>query len=187
MARLPRRPLSRAAYSDYTTRMTSPGDDPLEPARRRGKRYIIIAFVAFSAAFILSSIAQLVSGVFGAGSDVLPQTRTGSLASGRCARELRALTSAVERAIVSAVPASGEAKARAAYRAALAPEWNDEADVEQRCSGDPHGTDAYAAVLRLRRAGEDFARRQVVELAPLRQDVAAHLGPWVGPEEVGGD
>lgn len=179
--------MTRAPEGDSTTPRgasggTSPapppaaGPDPLLAARKRGRRYISIAFVSFAAAFMLLSVAQLVMGVFGEGLEIFRQPAPAPIAAGPCADGLRSLQTAVERALGSAAHADTDDRAAADYRTALAPEWDRHEEVERSCN-DPQRRDAYAAVLRFRQAGEHLARRQVVELAPLRQDIRAYLPP----------
>jgi hypothetical protein len=150
--------------------------DPLEKARKRGSRYLTAAFVTFATAFMLLSVGQLVMGVFGVGFETFRLPGPAPLGAGACAGELRGLDAAIGRALGAASRVGTDDKALTAYRSALSPEWDEETDVARTCDGEPHGREAYAAVLRLRRGGEDLARRQVVELAPLRQNVSAYLG-----------
>jgi hypothetical protein len=149
--------------------------DPLETARKRGSRYLTIAFATFATAFMLLSVGQLVMGVFGVGFDAFRLPGPAPLAAGACAGELRGLEAAIGRALGAASRAGTDEKAVTTYRSALSPEWDEETAVATTCDAEPHGREAYAAVLRLRRGGEDLARRQVVELAPLRQNVSAYL------------
>jgi hypothetical protein len=142
--------------------------------RRLTKRYVSLLFVSFAGVFVALSAYQLAVAVYGVGIQALPVQ---SMATLGCATELRGLVAAVDRAILSAARATDDAGATAAYRAALSPEWDAEPNVVAHCSSDGRGADAFAAVARFRRAGESFVRHQVIELAPLRQDVAAYLLP----------
>jgi hypothetical protein len=148
----------------------------VERGRRLGRKYVTVLVGIFAGAVTLVSTQQLVAGVFGLGASPIDGTHPG-VAAGGCAEELRAMSSAVERAIAASSEAPDEARASEQYRAALSPEWNDSPTVESRCAGQAHGSDALATVVRLRMAGEQLARRHSSELAPLRRDVAAFLPP----------
>jgi hypothetical protein len=159
----------------------SPGSQPdvssdgLEAARKRGSRYLTAAFATFATVFMLLSVAQLVMGVFGVRVGSSGLVGPAPLPAGACATGLRGLDGAIGRALGAASRVGTDHEAVAAFRSALSPEWDREPDVARACEAEPHGSEAYAAVLRLRRGGEDLARRQVVELAPLRQNVSAYL------------
>ena len=165
----------------------SPDADELARARFRGKRYTMAAFVTFAAVFVGWSAVQVIRGVFGLGVPALAArgARGGQLEGadrpvplqGDCARGLARLSGAVDRGVARASPARDEAEAATAFRLALSPEWDGAADVEGLCSAQPQGRDAYAALMRFRRAGEGYARMQGVELAPLRREVAEYLPP----------
>ena len=157
------------------TPRSQPAAAQLEAARKRGSRYLTAAFATFATAFMLLSVGQLVMGVFGIGLDAARIPGPAPLSQGACAEQLRGLRGAVERALGAAARAGSEEQASTTYQRDLAPEWDLEAEVVKQCDGEPHGRDAYGAVLRLRRAGEDLARRQVIELSPLRQNVSAYL------------
>lgn len=153
--------------------------DPLALAlaRKRGSRYLTGAFATFATAFMLISVAHIVMGVFGIGFDAFRMPGPSPLGGGACADALRGLEASVERALGAAARAPTEAEATKVYAASLSPEWDDETGVVARCDRERGGPEAYGAVLRLRRAGEDVARRQVIELGPLRQTVSAYLAP----------
>jgi hypothetical protein len=156
--------------------------DALAAARKRGSRYLTIAFSLFASAFMLLSVGQLVMGVFGVGFDAFRLPGPAPLAGGACASELRGLNDAVGRALSAASRAGTDEQAvTMAYRSALSPEWDEEPAVVRACDAEPNGREAYGAVLRLRHAGEGLVRRQVVELAPLRQNIAAYLPSFSSP------
>lgn len=166
-------------------RMTTPNrdDDAAKRAsadaraRFAGKRAALAVYGTFSAVFVALCTWQLFAGVFGIGARPLvgaPDT-SAVLAGHGCADDIRALRAALDRALASAVGAADPVAAQASYRAALAPEWNDEAAAASRCGREPHGTEAFAALLRLRRGQETTLRRQVAEMAPLRRDLGAYL------------
>src|SRR5262249_28085104 len=90
-----------------------------------------------------------------------------------CAPELRALAAAVDRARARASLASagGEDAAIAEFRAALLPEWGERDPIAQSCEGSPQLSAALDPIERLRYAEERAVRREVTDLAPLRQEV----------------
>jgi|SRR5580658_2028889 hypothetical protein len=145
----------------------------IERGRRLGRRYVTAAFGVLAGVFMVSTTQQLLFAVFGV--DAGPVARTGP--RGNCGNHLRAMTSAIDRAISVSARAEDEARATLQYRATLAPEWNDMAAIESFCAEEERGVDALAAVVRLRVAGEQLARRHARELAPLRRDVASYLPP----------
>jgi hypothetical protein len=151
-------------------------DDPhIVAARKRGSRYLTIVFGAFAIAFIVISVAELIGAVFGVGLPIAGVTAPSNLPAGSCVERLKELQAAVDRAVASASRATSDDEAAAAYRRALSPEWDEARAGSDPCAADAPSQDALAAVVRLRRAGEEVARRQAVELGPLRQDVAAYL------------
>ena len=145
----------------------------VERGRRLGRRYVTAAFGVLAGVFMFSTTQQLLFAVFGV--DAGPVARTG--VKGTCGEHLRAMTSAIDKAISVSARAEDEARAALQYRATLAPEWNDMPAVESLCAEDGRGVDALAAVVRLRVAGEQLARRHARELTPLRRDVALYLPP----------
>jgi hypothetical protein len=155
--------------------------DPLLGAKRRGSRYLTVAFSTVAAGFIVLSLGQLTMAVFGVGPEFFRAPPPTPLAASPCTEELQGLAASVERAVGAASRAPSEGDATATYRRALSPAWDDEAGAARRCNSVPHGAEALAAVLRLRQAGEEAARRQVIELGPVRHEVSAYLG---GPESV---
>jgi hypothetical protein len=147
--------------------------DPRAAARLRGKRFALGVYGTFASAFVALCTWQLVSGVFNVGA--APLTVHGSLPSDACSQDLRALRAALDRALAASVTASDDATALATYRRALSPEWDGEKTAADRCAKEPLGTEAYAALLRLRLAQEAQLRRQIVEMGPIRRDLAAYL------------
>jgi hypothetical protein len=153
-----------------------PDADPsLERTRRLAKRYVSAIFVTLAGVFVFLSAQQIITGVYGVG--IQPLAPALSIGTASCATELRGLEIAVDRAMIAAARATDEADATAAYRAALAPEWDADQGILARCAVDARGADAFAAVTRFRRAGESSVRHQALELAPLRHDIAAYLLP----------
>jgi hypothetical protein len=163
-------------------------ETPTERGRRLGRRYMVFGFGLFACLFMLSTTAQLVYGVFGIGARPL-STSADDGTQPTCAEELRGMQTAVDRAIAASAHARGDKEASRQYLEALLPEWsNGESSgdvsqgpptrVEARCAKEiPGGTDALTAVVRLRMAGEQLARRHAAELLPLRSDVALYLPP----------
>jgi hypothetical protein len=151
--------------------------DTLERGRKLGRKYTLGVFATLATLFILSTTLQIVFAVFGVGAAPMAAEGEAAAVSGGCEAELRTMTAAIERAILASASAPGETRAADAYRAALAPEWNDEEGVAARCAATPRGTDAFATVLRFRAVGGELARRHARELGPLRADLSVYLPP----------
>jgi len=149
--------------------------DPSAAARLRGKRFALAIYGAFASVFVAMCTWEIVAGVFGIGAAALPTPGPGALAPEGCAADIRVLRAALDRALAASVTATDDATALATYRRALSPEWDGEKSTEGRCASEPRGTDAFAALLRLRLAQEASLRRQIVEMAPIRRDLAAYL------------
>lgn len=169
--------------------MKKDGVDPDDKrARLRGKRVVLSVLVVAACLFVGLSAAQIIQAVFGAGIQPLAPSGERGVHQQACVEGIRTLTEALDRAAARAVGVRAAATewaekqaivddslAIAAFNTGLSPEWDSENAVQERCGHDPQGTDAFAALLRLRLAEEQFVRRQVVEIAPLRRDVAAYL------------
>jgi hypothetical protein len=152
--------------------MPSP-DESQETRPRRSSpasRVVYGAFGLFVLAFILVSGAQIAAPLLRSADaparEPVPEP---------CASELRGLVAAADRAVVRASRATGGGDARATFRAALAPEWDDEPAIAARCARSPAGADAHAAVVRLARALEAHAVRSDEATTALRRDVEARL------------
>jgi hypothetical protein len=152
-------------------------------ARRGGKRVAhgIVLFIAM--AFIGASAAQIIPAVFGLQSRAIAPATPGS-PERACSDGVRSLALALDRAGKRAWSLLGRDEADAdsspkatlrAFRHGLFPEWDTEPSVEQACSKSHEGLEAWAALLRLRRAAEQIVVRDVTEILPLRHDFAAHL------------
>ena len=153
-------------------------DDGRDKSRRRlASRIVYASFLVLVVAFILSSALQIVSAVFGWGSERMATTAAATPTTRACGDGVARLSSALERAFAAAMREDDDATALRVFEEARRPEWTDAtaADVERSCAAAPHGTDAFAALMRLNLTEEAFVRRQVVEVAPLRRDVAAYL------------
>ena len=124
--------------------------------------------------FIGSSAWQIVRALFAENRDsvlVSPEQRA-------CALGLRELATALDRAANLVVASSNEVgtnEAAAAFRRGLSPEWNTADSVQRTCAASPEGTDAWAALERLRTAEEQLARQNRTDLGPIRRDLTAHL------------
>ena len=145
----------------------SPATDSNARVRLRGKRAALAIYGTFASVFVALSTWQLVAGVFGG--------VTMPLAAGSCSDDLRALRSALDRGLATAVAAPDAATALDRYRRAISPEWGIEKSVADRCAAEPRGTDAYVLLLRLRLAQEASLRGEVAAMAPLRRDLGAYL------------
>jgi hypothetical protein len=124
-------------------------------ARRRGRRYGAQAVIVIAVIFIGSSAAQVVPAVFGFGVRPLPSAPPGSSAR-TCAEGVRALAQ-------DTVQDTGDSPP------------NRESPVYRACAASPEGLDAWAALLRLRRAAAELPHGNPPELGPLRRDLSAHL------------
>ena len=121
-------------------------------------------FVTFAAAFILSSVWQISSQLFGFASAARPEApHLGAACSAAIAEDLSAIDVAL-----------GEATTEA-YQKAKEKTWKDEEKLQQGCSGDPAGPLAIAALLRFERAAEAHVRRRATELGPVRREVESFI------------
>jgi hypothetical protein len=150
--------------------------DPGEVGARRGTRVAIAALVVLAVAFALSSAWQLARGVFFDGEKGSEVARALD-GKGECARALRRLGAGVEHALVVSATAATEETAVAAFEGALRPALEGTPSAADVCEKEPGGTDAYAALERLRRAAEGVARHRAGDMAGARRDVAGLLGP----------
>ena len=152
-------------------------DKPASDAKRRGKRIIAGVFVALTSVFIGLSALQIIPQVFGVGVPPIARASASGPPSPACAAGVSSLAAALDRGLAAstAVTTADEEAAVAAFHTGLSPEWDAEADVARRCGDTARGQDAFAALLRLRLADEHFVRKNVVEIAPLRRNVAAYL------------
>ncbi len=132
-------------------------------------------YVAFAAAFVLLCVKELVVGVFGMREGTVASAPAGS--PGRaCADGIGDLLRALDRGVLAASAARDEKDAVTRLDAALAPEWDREAALATTCGADANGAEAWAALLRLRRAEEGAAGRRAVLVGPMRADVARLAG-----------
>jgi hypothetical protein len=155
---------------------TEPKADPTDTAAKLGARVAVAAFVLFSSLFVVSSTWQLTRAAVFQYDPVSSLREPPVDARSPCGADLRALTSAVERAISASRLAPDAETASIVYQAGLAPEWDRETAVRETCTPEPHGLEAFAAVSRLQRAGEAFARHRASDLARAHEDVAVALG-----------
>jgi hypothetical protein len=149
-------------------------------ARLRGKRVALGVVIAVAVAFIGASSLQIIPSVFGLGGQGSPAP--GGSPARECARRVRPLALAIDRASASAWSAhaigaettANDSQALQAFRQALMPEWNDEASVRQACF-ESGSAEAWAALLRLRSTEEQMLIRDSSELLPVRRQFVAHL------------
>lgn len=147
-------------------------DDALEHARRRGRRYGTLVVLVVAVAFVLSSTYQIAVAVFS-----LPGSAPGAAPSRACADGVRSLAAALDRASAKASLEHDSAGIDAAFARELDPEWSGAAATERTCGADPAGAEAYAALLRLRRAHETLLHRRQDEVRPLRDGLELRLSP----------
>ncbi len=159
----------------------APEDDA--PGGREGRRVAHIIVIVVAVAFIGASALQIIPAVFGVGVRPLAATSADSSET-KCGAGVRALALAVDRAAGMAwAPGEREGESldlavertRLAFKLGLTPEWDAQADVERVCATSTEGLDAWASLLRLRRAHEQMVLHGLVELVPLERDVTAHL------------
>jgi hypothetical protein len=151
-------------------------------ARLEGKRIAHGIVLVVAVTFVAASAAQIIPAVFGMQSRTFPPTPPGS-PERVCSDGVRTLALALDRGEKQAWSLLGGNAAADSdaydslqtFRRALFPEWDAEPSVEQACSKSHEGVEAWAALLRLRRAAEQIVLRDVTELLPLRHDFAAHL------------
>jgi hypothetical protein len=144
--------------------------DETRPGSRRGRSIVSALFVGVVSVFIVVTTAQVGAGVFGKSA-----SRAGVAPPAACVAGISRLTPALDRALGAASPIGDDSASLATFAAATLPEWNDSQDIESTCSATPEGQEAFAAVLRLRRAEEALLHKDVAELSPMRRDVEAYL------------
>jgi len=165
--------------------MPAPVDDKAR-ARLQGRRASHGIVIAIAVLFVGASAFQIIPAVFGWGATPLPAAPPGS-PERTCADGIRALARALDRASASNTRAQGRAEDRGAsvdrdavlgaFEASLAPEWTDTGTLERACAQSEPGSDAWAALLRLRRGHEELVLRDREDLSALRHDVVVRLPP----------
>ncbi len=135
-------------------------------------------FTAFAAAFILLSVKELVVGVWGLRAEPIPENNPADRA---CVEAVRELERALERGVAATAGARNKTEALEKMRAALAPEWDGEPAAAAACAKAPHGAEAWAELLRLRRTEEGVAAKRAVVIAPLRRELARFVVPFADP------
>jgi hypothetical protein len=127
-------------------------------------------YVAFAAAFVLSSAGSVIWGLFGA--EAAPTTAPAGRA---CGAAIARLAQALDRGVAATSAARTDVDALARMRAALVPEWDAEADGAATCAEDPHGADAWAALLRLKRAEEGAVASRAAHTGSAHRELEAYL------------
>ena len=145
--------------------------DAAERAGKQWRRGVVTALGVISVAFVISTSWQLLVSVF----DVGTVRVAGDVAGDDCAHRIRALEAALDRGVTTAGRAKDEAAAQRAFESELLPEWADEKAAQTACDADPHGAEAYSALLRLKQALAGQARHQAVATAELRTSLHARL------------
>ena len=143
--------------------------NPAVARRKTVSRAVYATFGLLVTAFIVHSTVQVVRTIFYA--DAAPVRPLAE----PCASRLRQLMSAIDRASAAETAASDERGARDAFRAALAPEWNDLESVRSSCAG-PDEEDALAATERLERAYEAHAGDRAARTSEMRRDALRRIG-----------
>jgi hypothetical protein len=134
-------------------------------AARRGKRAALAIFVAFAAAFILSSTWQIWNQVFGVGV-------SGGAASNACAIAAQSFEEQIDRALTSAARMHSPDSARDEFKSALQ-NGVGLVTVEKRCTAGPADRDTYVAAVRLQETAETAAAQQAADLARVRRALEA--------------
>ena len=132
----------------------------------RWKRISLVFVSVVAVAFIAISVLQIIPDVFGAWVHPIVASTPGSPPR-ICADGVLTLARALDRA--------KDAAGGPGFDRALQPEWNAASGIEQACARSSEGLDAWAALLRLRRAEEQLAGSPGDPLAPLQREVASHL------------
>lgn len=154
----------------------APKKQPGSRAATRIRRAVFGLYVAFAAGFVVLCVEEIVVGVFGLRPGSIAGAPAGS--PGRaCGDGIRDLLGALDRGVLAASAGHDEKDAVALLNAALAPEWSREGALAQTCAADANSAEAWAALLRLRRAEEGAAGRRAVLVGPMRADVARLAGP----------
>lgn len=139
--------------------------DPLEPARRTGRRVALVLFGAAVIGITLSWTVQIIRQVW------FPPLTEETLA---CRPGVLALITSLRRARLAAdAESGGDRVAVTRFRAALRPEWDRRADLTRSCTGDPAALRALREIDRLRYAEEHATRYEAVDLTRRRRDIAA--------------
>jgi hypothetical protein len=139
------------------------------PKRSRIRTAVFAVYFTFAAAFVILSTTSIMQGVFGSALEghTLPLPTD-------CTLGIRALTRRLELARVRFGSGESEDSAVASFQKDAFDDWS---RTEVACKASERGLEAFAAVVRLRKASERAVRRQAAELGPLRRDVDAYLGP----------
>ena len=135
--------------------------------KKRLTRVVYGAYVVLVTAFVVSSISQVASALFGA-----PKTAAAAEASPKvgpaCAKLLEEHVEAIDRARLAASGEPDDDAARARYAKERAAPPDRDTELERVCSADPHGKGALASLARFDRAAQSHAFRTASELSPVR-------------------
>lgn len=137
---------------------------------KRLTRAVYGAFIALTAAFVVSSVAQVARTLFGGAAGGAPPP-----IGTDCAQGVRGLALAVEQARAAAASAPNLIEAERRYEATKRPAWERHEAVARACQADPAGPDALSAVVRLDRATQGALRREASQLAPVRREVDSFI------------
>lgn len=140
-------------------------------ANRKVTRIVYGAFVAVTAIFVSGLIYEVAVQVFAG-----EAPKVEALAAD-CADGVKSLEAAVNRGIAAGLGAADvdvdDAVAR--YRGARDQEWQKLDAIAAKCSAQPRGTEAMAALARLDRQAEGVVRRQTAELRAVRREVDSFI------------
>jgi hypothetical protein len=135
--------------------------------RGRIRSAVYGVYFTFAAAFIILSTTSIMQGVFGSALE-----GHGLPIPTECAKGIRDALANLEAARVRFGSREGEDRAVSVFQEDAFRGWT---GLEATCGASERGLEAFAALIRLRRASERAVRRQAVELAPLRRDVEEYL------------
>ena len=152
-------------------------DPPRQPAasdgpRRVGARVALAAFFALATAFIVLSSVEIIGQAFGLMRPPAPLTGPNA---DDCIARMTMLLDALDVASAEARREDDSEEAARHFASTVEPAWEQAGDLRALCGGSPQGSDAVAALYRLREAHEARAREDGRTLGPLRRRVAAYL------------
>lgn len=139
-------------------------------SRKLGRRYGVVVLAVIALAFTASSTYQIMVQCF----DLAVSTHA---PPDECVRGIRTLEAALDQASSRAARERDDEAVQRAWETGLLPEWSLAPSIEKTCDATPEGTQAYASLVRLRRAYEGLLRRRDAEVRPLRESLEAQLAP----------
>jgi hypothetical protein len=134
-----------------------------ESARRKGRRWMMIAYFAFVVVIVVVCTVEVSLQAF-----ARPHGNVDD--SVKCAEGIASLARAVDRGLVAVNDDTlTEFEAVDKYRNALEPEWSMRGSVRAACEGDEGKLEALDAVVHMGFAEEHTVRHNAFEIAPFRR------------------